>query len=398
MSQTAESRDFCQAKPSSQQEVIRCAEERSPEVQKALLAMERAKAQVEAAVQWKNPELSIDSLHGKVGTENRSETELGLGIPIELGGKISARRAVANGGVEQAEAELFSARQKVSIETLLKLHRLRQILHEQELVEESISTFSKLVSQYGKRLKLSPEQEMSAAVFRLARSEYDLKKSAIYDEIFALDSFFKTTIGTDFEGIKKILPAGFKTWPKIDSLGAKNSSPQLKLLKAELKIAQAELTLAKSESWPTVIVGPSIKFQTEAGRSDQLYGFNLSLPLPLFNANGAGRVVSALGAKLVETKMSLGISEGERRREELVKSYEHSTAVLGSTLSHQEIEKKHTEIESLFLRGVVPSSLVIEAHRTFVELEKSRNERELKALEALLSIYSLDGKQLETNQ
>jgi len=398
LSQPLFAAELCPEKLVSPEAVVRCAEERSPDIQRARLRVDQAKAQVGVAGQWQNPEISAESVHGRVDSETSSETEFSLGIPIELGGKISARKEVAQGGVAQAEAALFQARSEVRALTLLKLHRLRQLIHEREVIEESISTFTKLVSQFARRPKLSPEQEVSASVFRMVKSEFDLKKAEVQDQLASLDSYFKLTLGVGSEALKGALPQSPKSWPEVDPNGSKGLSPQSRLLAAELRTAQAEVSLAQSESWPTVTLGPSIKLQSEAGRSYQLYGFNLSLPLPLFNLNGAGREAAAAGLKLSETRKNLGILEEERRREELFKSYKQSVAVLATTLSHQEIEKKHSDAERLFLRGIVPSSLIIEAHRTYVELEASRNERELKALEALYTIYALDGKNLEVNQ
>ncbi len=376
----------CQGTFASYQDVLKCAESRSPDIQKALLELERAKRHVDAARQLRNPEFSVDSFHGTVASERSSETEVSLGVPIELGGKISARTAVAKGGVALAEAALFEVQTKVRSTTLLKLHRLRQLLHEQEVIEESISTFSKLVSQYSKQLKLSPEQEMTVAVFRMSKSEYDLKKVETLDELIALDTYLKVSLGTSVDALKRQLPASPNAWPKIEPTVTLAGSPRLKLAQAELSSAQAELSLAQSESWPTLTLGPSVKFQNEAGRSDQLYGFNLSFPLPIFNVNGPERATAAVGVRLAETSKNLAMLEQEKLHEDLARTYQQSVDVLAATLSHKEIEKKHSDIERLFLSGIVPSSLVIEAHRTFVELEKSRNERELKALETLMTI------------
>lgn len=395
ISQWSFGQEGCQGKPGTYQEALRCVEMKSPEVQKALLEVERAKAQVGVASQWRNPELSADSVHGTVGGERAGETQVSLGVPIELGGKISARTSVAEGSVAKAEADLLAARAVARSAALTKLHRLRQLLHEQEVVEESISTFSKLVTQYAKRFKLSPEQEMSAAVFKMAKSEYELRYAELVEELAGLDSFFKVSLGTDTASLKNSLPPSPKSWPKIGGNSELLNSPKMKASLATLQSAQAELSLAKSESWPTVTVGPSMKLQTQGGRSDQLYGFNVSLPLPLFNTNGAGRAAAAAGVKSAELDKKIVQSEQEKLRAELLRIYEHSVSALGATLSHQEIERKHSEVEKLFLKGIVPSSLVIEAHRTFVDLEKSRNEREIKALNALTALYTLDGKVLE---
>lgn len=366
-------------------------------MQKASLEAQQARARVGAASQWQNPEFGVDSVSGTSGNEKEGETELSLGIPIELGGKISSRKEIAAGGVTLYEVRLTEAKAKARGAALLKLHRLRQVLHEQEVIDESVSTFSKLISQYAKRRGLSPEQEISASVFRMAKGDYDLKKVETQEELLSLDSYFKVSFGKKVEELKSLLPSSPKNWPKVDSDFSPGTSPAFKAAQAELAMAEGELSLAGSEAWPTVVVGPSMKMVKEGGNNKNQYGFNLSFPLPFFSLNGGNRAVAEAGVKVSEAAKSLAIVAEDSGRRELVKIYEQSVTVLASSLSHQEIEKKHAEVERLFLRGIVPSALVIEAHRTFVDLEKARNERELKTLSALLDIYTIDGKKLEIN-
>lgn len=387
----------CPSNFKTYQEVILCAEGRSPEVQTSRAELERAKTEIRAASQWRNPELSSESFHGSSDGQSTAETDISLGVPIELGGKISARRAVAEGGVAEAEAKAFESKAKVRAEILLKLHRLRQLYHEQEVIDEAIGTFTKLVSQYSKRPNLSPEQKISATVFKMSKSEYEIKKTDSFEELASLNAFFKVAVGNSIEQLKSITPESVKKWPIVKDEYLPGNSPLLKVREAEIRTSQASLSLAQSESWPTVTVGPSFKIQNQGGQTNHLYGFNLSFPLPLFNANGGGRAAAASGVQVSETKKNMSVLEEGKQREGLVRIYAESTRVLLATLSHQEIENRHTEIESLFLKGIVPSSLVIEAHRTFVELELTRNQRELKALESLLLIYTIDGHILEAN-
>lgn len=382
----------CQLPLKSATDVLICAETRSPEVQKALLEFELAKAQIGAAEQWRNPELSVDSVSG---FEGRSETGVNLGIPIELGGKIDARRNVAKSGATKADAALYATKSEVRSNVLLKLHRLRQLTHEQEVIDESIDTFTKLVKQYGQRLQLSPEQEISVTVFKMSKSEYELKKSELLAEKNSLEAYFQTVLGVGIADLQGAVPKSPKNWPALPASSEISNSPKLKMTSAEIERAKADLSLAGSEAWPTMILGPSIKMQNESGKSNQLYGFNLSLPLPIFNANGKGKAAAASGLRVAETAHQLAQVDLQKTREHLAKTYQQSVTVLGTTVSHEEIEKKHDSIEKLFFRGVVPSSLVIEAHRTYVDLEKTRNERELKTLEALFAIYTFDGKLLE---
>ncbi len=392
---TGKAQQNCTNQPKTYQEILRCSEQMSPEIQRAELELAHARSQVGAASQWRNPELSVDSVQGGSGADQKSETGINLGIPIELGGKISARTSIAESAAARAEAALYQVKANVRAATLLKLHRLRQLTHEQEVIDESIGTFTKLVTQFSQRFKLSPEQEISVAVFKMSKSEYDLKKTEVLSELNSLDSYFQTTIGLGIRSLTTMLPQSPKAWPRIDGSQNSKDSPKMLAAKADMRAAQANLNLAESEAWPTLTVGPSAKLQNESGRSNQLYGFNLSLPLPVFNANGKGKAAAASGLRYAEKNQNLALTEQSKIRDEMLRTYQQSVAALNATLSHEDIEKKHSNIERLFFRGVVPSSLVIEAHRTYVELEKSRNSRELKALEALMTIYTIDGNILE---
>ncbi len=383
--------------PSSYRDLIVCAESRSPEIQSAQLEVNRSRARIEAASQWRNPELSSETFQGNVGGQNQSETDISLGVPIELGGKISARKDVARGGLGLAEARLYETRAKVRAQVLLKLHRLRQVLHEQEIADEAIHSFSKLIGQYGKRPSLSPEQQISLSVFQLSKSEYELKRSNTAEEILGVEAFLKFNLGLGLEKVRAVLPQSPKTWPKVGPSENNTSSPQQRILLAELDTAKAELSLAQSESWPSLTVGPSLKMQSQSGQSNTLMGFNISLPLPLFNVNGGERAAAAAGVRVNETRREFGQREQMLRREQLQKVYEQSVQSMSQSLSHEDIERRHRDAEVLIRKGVVPSALVIETHRTSFELERARHEREIRAFEALLDLYAIDGTILEVN-
>ncbi len=386
--------DNCPTKLSRSADVLSCAEAASPEVQSATLELNVAKQQLPAATQWKNPEFTAETFFSTADTSS-SETDFGLGIPIELGGKRGARGAVASGAIAQAEARLLIARSSVRSATLLKMHRLRQIAHEQEIIEESIGTYTKLISTYQRRPQLSPEQEVSVAVFRLSKSEYELKRTEVLEELSALENFFLTTVGRSVSSLIEALPESPKRWPTLPTPNELTNAPELLLADAQLKIAQAELALAKSDRWPTLTLGPSLKMQRGPTSNEQMLGVNLSLPLPVFNSNQAGQAAASASLQLSEANRRFKLQAAERDRSERVANYQRSIKALAESLSHEEIEKRHAQVEKLFLRGVAPSSLVIEAHRSFLELERIRNERELKALESLLTIYLIDGKVLE---
>lgn len=373
-------------------DIVDCAEKRSAEVQKATSELERQRLQESVANQLRNPEFSAEVVSG---SNDSSETELSLAFPIEFGGKRSSRREVARANSERAEAALYEIKALVRLETILALHRLRQLKLEQALVDESLSAFDKLVKTYQGRPALSPEQNVTLSIFRIAKSDYMLKRDENEEKFAELEVFFKNKTGLSLDLVQKTLPPRMARWPEVEDKEPSMQSPRIKSLNAEVRAAQAELTQAQAERWPDLTVGPSVKLLREGGESSQMLGVNLSLPIPVFNVNEAGRASAAAGVSRSQLERNLESNNEANLRRQLVKNYRRTRASLQQVLSVEDIEKHHRNLDSQALRGLIPSALVIEAHRSLVDLEKTRNERELKALEALLKIYTIDGTILE---
>lgn len=392
---SAESSESCGVL-SNYQQIISCAESRSPEVVKAQLEVKQKQASLEAAGQLLNPDLSLETLSGTVQSETRSETDLSLAFPIELGGKRGARKDIASGTLSRSEQELFNVRAEVRKNVFLKILRLRQIDSELELVDESAEAFGKLVKQYGQRPALSPEQEVTLTVFRIAKDEYSFKRMEYDEELSQLGAYFKITTGQDLESIRKALPARVLALPKLaEDLRDVKNSPLLALFDADVKIANAEFDHASGEAWPTLRLGPSAKFSKEGGQSFQQWGVNLSLPLPVLSLNQGAKSAASAAVRTSQNRKELAQQELSSRRVFLVDVYKKSTKALAETSNAHVLASKHKKVETLFVKGLVPSSLVIEAHRSLVEFEKTRNFRELKAAEALLDIQIIDGSKVE---
>ncbi len=387
--------ELCHAVNNANQLVL-CAESRSPEVLKAESYLNAKRATVGQSSQLLNPELSSEYVAGKNSGQNQSEFDLSLAFPIEVGGGRSARKALAESEVKKAEAELTKIRAEVRKQVILYLTRLRQLNEEAGMVDESIAVFAKLVRQYQQRPKLSPEQEVTVEVFDLAKSDYVFKKQEILDEIAKIEAFFKLSLGQPLADFKLNLAAKVKTWPEVAEKSEKlNSSPLLAIYEAEVGIFQAEFAKARSEVFPALNVGPSLKRVSDGDATSSQVGINLSMPLPLLSLNQGGRAAAAAHVKTAEVRRDLAMTELQGLRKTLLKQYVNSVSLLKATASGLSQEQRHKKIEVHFYRGLVPSSLVIEAHRSLVEFEKTRNERELKTLETYLDIRFIDGEAME---
>ncbi|UYL07364.1 TolC family protein [Bdellovibrio sp. SKB1291214] len=380
-------------KVNNYKDVVECAEKHSPEVQKAESTWAEKSARVESATQLTNPDLSLQSVSGSLDSERKTETDVALTFPIELGGKRSARKQLASVEAARAQSDIYRAKSEVRREVYLKLLRLRHIQQEIELVDESIETFTKLVKQYEGRPARSPEQDVSLTVFKIAKSEYGFKRSEYEQELAAVEMYFQVTTGLNLDSLKKVSMPEIKSWPVSASPnGDLKKSPLAAAYEFDVQSARGAWDGEKADSWPTVNIGPSAKFTNESGRELQQWGFNLSMPIPLFNANGAGRAAAQASVQSSERKQELALKQLEADRKLFSNLYNKAVLSLKDSPSSTSLEGKHKKIESLFFKGLVPSSLVIESHRSLVEFEKTRNSHELKALNSLFNIQMIAGE------
>lgn len=379
--------------PKTPMDTLRCAQEEHPDVKRAKLAAEQSKALIEAASQIPNPEIETQSVFGRVLGDQQMQSQISLTQPISLGGKRSARKDEAKAQESQAQADLKKVQADVTIETVTKLHRLRQLEREKAILDETVSSYAKLLSQYRSRPRLTPEQEVSQVVFEMALADSKIKRSLVADEEREIEHFFHVATGHGLSELAKALPMAPAKWPNVEEASEKrNPSPGVSRLMADQDFAAAELESARAASWPELRIGPMVQLQADGPVRGQLYGVQLNLELPFFNVNGGGRAYASKGLWKAEKSTELLKVEESHERQERVRVYRSAIDALKGSGSVAEIERKHHRVEALTMRGLVSSSLAIEAHRQRADLEKSRNERELKAIEALWTIYKFDGR------
>ncbi len=377
-------------------DVLECALETHPDLVRGKASLKQADSLGDQAAQRPNPELSGKSVFGKNQGEGVTSHELNLAHTFELGGKRSARIDKASAEKEQFFSEFLKTKEEVYILVSKTLYRIRQVHAEIRAIDEALTTFDKIQRQFKTRPRLGPEQEVSLSVFQLAEGDYKLRKSTLESEENALERSLEVAIGKEFpHGKESILPPQQKNWPDLQLSNEEFRGSDIKLAVSELKNAKAEMEIAKGASWPDLKLGPTIQSQSEGSNQYLTYGVNLTLPLPLYQVNGGGRAVAAAGLMRAEQSLELRKRELNQQRRILITQYQKSSKALKESVSLQEIEKKHKSVERQFERGVISSSLVIEAHRQLVDFTKSQNELELNALESLWRLKALEGSLFE---
>lgn len=379
-------------------DVIRCALANHPDIQRAG-AVEKQGTELEAiARQRPNPELSSKVVYGRTGGATVLATESALLHTFELGGKRGARVEGAVAASEERSARLLQTKEEVFLKTWLALYRMRQVRDELKILDEGINTFERIQRQFRSRPRLGPEQSVSLSVFRLAQSDFKLRKATLLSESNVLQKALQIATGKDLSPEGPFFPSPRRDWPAVPDVSpGPLGGSRLKLAEAELKEARAAMSAAEGSAWPDLKIGPAFETQRQGAQSFETFGVTLSLPLPLYQANAAGKAYAALGENGARLSLDLAKKEAQVQWDVAVSQYRRALQALNEALPAEEVERKHESAERLFIRGLVPSALVIEAHRQIFDFTKSFHEREIELVEALSKIRALEGRLLEEN-
>ncbi len=379
------------ALPKKTQEVVECAKENHPDVLRKKHDLEYQAFSVDTARQLPNPELEVEFTKG---AKNTSDSMIAIVQSIEWGGKRKARVQAAKAKNAVMDSDLKELQADVIRQTVLHLHRLRQLEQERRIFKTTIKTLETLIQQQKSLPQLSPEQQVTQSVYRMALMDAKIKSAILFDEERALEHYFHVSTGHSLDELKEVLPRPPLTWPTIsETPSQKRLSPaQLKTLAEEAEF-NALWAQAQSDTWPRLKVGPMWNAQSNTnGGTQSLWGLKVMMDLPLLNQNAPARTFAQAGISKNEKDMSLLQSVESHERTEQLKVYRRAVSILKDVPDMSTVEKDFKKNESLAQRGLVSGPLLIEFHRQRAELTQSRNQRELKALEALWLIYHYDGR------
>jgi hypothetical protein len=85
----------------------------------------------------------------------------------------------------------------------------------------------------------------------------------------------------------------------------------------------------------------------------------------------------------------------EVRREALMKTYQSSSKVLAAQADRSALHRRHGQVETHFLKGLISSPMVLESHRQMFENQKLYHDREIRTLDVYYQIVLLEGGKIE---
>lgn len=366
-----------------------------PEYRAALLNYDIAKSTRDQVTQWPNPELSVKSVQGDNAGESMGGTEVALSI--DLTDVLVKRAALSKAGRSQEKLLRIMAQEeefRIQSQVVRDLIRYRQVDEELALVAEALDGFGKIESQFRSRRARGPEQEITLNLVELVQGDYQLKRNHLLVEKAELDTKFKGILGETFLASKSPLPPLRKVWPKIVESEISQETFQLRRAEAEKDRADAEKSIANWDSWLKVAAGPVFERTTEGPNQYTSTGFNLSVSVPLFSVNGGARDVASKNAIKAELVHGFAVKTAQLDRQLILQKYNAAVESLAKSAGGEPLAKRHQRIDSYFRQGLSSGATMIEAHRQILEYTESQHEHEITAIDALMYIYLLSGKQV----
>ncbi|MBS1960192.1 MAG: TolC family protein [Bdellovibrionales bacterium] len=370
-----------------------CIESRSPDLMKARKDLESAENAVAASKRWLNPGINNQSLFTKNQGNQTYQLQFALLQPIEFGAKREYRRLGAQASQSTAEADYLDALQSSRELGYLGLYRLAQLKNERESLKEGVETFGKLIQQYASRPRLTPEQEVSLSVFKLSKSDYQLRLIALDRDEQNFLNELKIKSGLSEDRIRAIqTPSAIKLPDLKPGNDGIETSPDVFRSRGELELAQSRYAGEKSEIFSDITIGPMVQFDADGPFKNTWYGFQINFPLPIWNQNGYGVAAASSALNGAEARHAYSLAKVRADHENLKRFYSELKKTLEAIPAQKELDEKHRRVEAQFFRGLVSSALVIEAHRSLIDFQRTRHEAEINAMKALWSIYKNEGR------
>lgn len=228
-----------------------------------------------------------------------SQTTVSLGIPVELGGKRSARIAVANAQTDRAllaaaitQADIRLQVTQLYIEAVAAERRANNAAEQLRIAKDTANA-ARVRVQAG---RASPIEEQRAGVAQ-ANAEAGVERAMRLAD--AARTNLARRIARPVSGPLNV------TW--LESLPAKAYGPlepvdatgtlALAAADADLAVADAGVRLARSQRVPDLNVGPGVR---HIAPGDVAFVVTFSMPVPIFNAGSAA--VSQASAQRVQAE------------------------------------------------------------------------------------------------
>ena len=352
---------------------IRLAQTDNPEIRVLAADIAAARGEATTAKTWQNPEISIAP--GFKTVRDPSDTQFhgdfGLEQTFEWPGKRSLRRAVAEKNIAVRQLALDGFRAQLAIQVRRAYHVLLATREVVVLREQRLNLDRSFVAAAKKKVEggFAPEFEATKAEVEVVVAQKNLREAQA--QLDAARVTLNVLMGRAPSEPLTVAGAlgGNLQVPDSSRLmeQALLRNPVVKVQEAEAERTGLSLQSSRRSRLPDFKIGPSLEYT----RDEQIVGFGLTLPLPLWD-NKKGEVASATAAQ------EKALAELDKLRREILGDV--TTAAQNLTAANDSLafytpdlrNKLKTALDAAelgYTEGRTPLLLYLEAQRTYFDTQ-----------------------------
>jgi cobalt-zinc-cadmium efflux system outer membrane protein len=345
----------------------------NPEIRVLQADVASARGELTIAKTWDNPDLTVSP--GFKQFRDLSDTQFhgdfGLEQPFEWPGKRALRRAIAEKDVELRGLALDGFRSQLAIQVrhaYLALQTAQQVaaLREQQLaVAKAFADAARKKVEAG----FAPDFEATKAEVEIVAAQKSLREAKAQGDVAVVR--LNTLMGAKPDqklDIAEVAPesADFPSRTKLLAV-ALAENPALKLKFTEAARAGLELRSTRKSRLPDFRAEPNVEYT----RDEQIYGFGVTLPLPLWNRK-QGEITRA-NAEL--EKVRAGVDQLQREIAGDVTAASQDLAAANDSLAYyttdlrRKLKTALDTAEQSYAEGRTSLLLYLEAQRTYFDTQ-----------------------------
>lgn len=378
---------------------IRLALDNNPEIRVLAADIASARGEVTTARAWQNPEVSIAPGFKTILDPSTTEFhgDFGLEQSFEWPGKRALRRALAEKSVAVRELALAGFRSQLAIQVRRAYFTLLATREVVTLREQRLTLAESFVGAAKKKVEggFAPDFEATKAEVEVVTAQKSLREAQAQRDSARVA--LNTLIGrSPAESLTVTGALGDSMTLPVQSTLVERAlaqNPAITIQEAEAERSGLSLQSIRKSRLPDFKVGPSLEY----GRDEQVVGFGLSLPLPLWDRK-RGEIATATAAQ------EKALAELEKLRREILSNV--TMAAQNFTAARESLafytpalrDKLKAALDAAaqsYSEGRMPLLLYLESQRTYFDAEADYFETLQKLFEAQAELESAAGASLE---
>lgn len=304
--------------PLTLETALKIAEVANPQFRAAQANLAAAEGQVTdtRGLLWNNPQLRAEQARRKVsqpsqGNDTWSEWGVDITQTLEIAGQHGYRRSAAEQDLSALREVVDETRWRVAAEVEQKFVRVLGLQTRIATEAELAGLIRDAAGATRKRFEAGEDTRLDSnlAEVELARADNQLETAR--EQLIQARAELAATLQLPAETLPEVrgtlAPEAATPYTLEELLTSAAGRPRLRALEYHEQAARSRLGLERAAAYPDVTVGVFTAREGPGDAREQVMGFSVSLPLPLFrrNAAGIGKAVTDVSQAQIDRQVAV---------------------------------------------------------------------------------------------